>query len=54
MHYADVVGLDHVLQRVREFQQRFGSDNWTPAPLLERLVAEKTTLADWAESQSDK
>jgi len=54
MHYADVVGLDHVLQRVREFQQRFGSDNWTPAPLLERLVAEETTLAEWAKSQSDK
>ncbi len=48
MHYADTVGLDHVLQRVREFQQRFGAENWTPAPLLERLVADRTTLAEWA------
>lgn len=54
MHYADTVSLDHVLARVQEFQQRFGSDNWTPAPLLERLVAEKTTLADWAKSQIGK
>jgi len=48
MHYADTVGLDHVLARVQEFQQRFGAENWTPAPLLERLVADKTTLAEWA------
>jgi 3-hydroxyacyl-CoA dehydrogenase len=54
MHYADTVSLDHVLARVQEFQRRFGAENWTPAPLLERLVAEKTTLADWAKSQSDK
>ena len=50
MHYADTVGLDHVLQRVREFRQRFGAENWAPAPLLEKLVADKTTLAEWAKS----
>ena len=54
MHYADAVGLEHVLARVREFQQRFGSENWTPAPLLERLVADDMTLADWAKSQGAK
>ena len=54
MHYADAVGLDHVLARVQEFQRRFGEKNWTPAPLLERLVAEKTTLGDWAKSHSGK
>ena len=54
MHYADTVGLDHVLQHVREFQERFGAENWTPAPLLEQLVADKTTLAEWAKSQSGK
>jgi len=54
MHYADTVCLDHVLARVQEFQRRFGAENWTPAPLLERLVAEKTTLADWAKSKSGK
>jgi len=54
MHYADTVCLDHVLARVQEFQRRFGAENWTLAPLLERLVAEKTTLADWAKSKSGK
>ena len=51
MHYADAVGLAHVLERVREFEQRFGSANWTPAPLLEALVSDGQTLADWAKSQ---
>lgn len=50
MHYADAVGLDKVLARVVEFQQRFGSDNWRPAPLLEKLFADGTTLADWAKA----
>jgi 3-hydroxyacyl-CoA dehydrogenase len=46
MFYADQVGLEHVLTRVREFHERFGSD--APAPLLERLVAEGQSIADWA------
>jgi hypothetical protein len=36
---------------VREFEQRFGSENWAPAPLLETLAGEGRTLADWAKSQ---
>jgi len=51
MHYADAVGLAHVVERIREFEQRFGSENWTPAPLLETLAGEGRTLADWAKSQ---
>jgi 3-hydroxyacyl-CoA dehydrogenase len=39
MFYADTVGLDRVLARVKEYRARFG-DYWTPAPLLERLTAE--------------
>jgi 3-hydroxyacyl-CoA dehydrogenase len=39
MFYADTVGLDTVLARVKEYRARFG-DYWEPAPLLERLVAE--------------
>jgi 3-hydroxyacyl-CoA dehydrogenase len=39
MFYADTVGLPTVLARVREYRARFG-DYWSPAPLLERLVAE--------------
>ena len=51
MHYADAVGPAHVLQRIREFEQRFGPENWTPAPLLETLAGEGRALADWAKSQ---
>jgi 3-hydroxyacyl-CoA dehydrogenase len=39
MFYADTVGLDKVLSRVKEYRARFG-DYWEPAPLLERYVAE--------------
>jgi 3-hydroxyacyl-CoA dehydrogenase len=39
MFYAETIGLDTVLTRVKEYRGRFG-DYWEPAPLLERLVAE--------------
>ena len=39
MFYAETIGLDKVLARVKEYRARFG-DYWEPAPLLERLVAE--------------
>jgi 3-hydroxyacyl-CoA dehydrogenase len=39
MFYADTVGPDTVLARVKEYRARFG-DYWEPAPLLEKLVAE--------------
>jgi 3-hydroxyacyl-CoA dehydrogenase len=39
MFYAETIGLDTVLTRVKEYRARFG-DYWEPAPLLERLVAE--------------
>ncbi len=48
MRYADSVGLDKVLARIKEFAERFSKENWTPAPLLEKLVAEKSTIAEFA------
>ena len=48
MHYADAIGLETVLARINEFRDRFGAENWTPAPLLEKLVAEKTTIAAYS------
>jgi 3-hydroxyacyl-CoA dehydrogenase len=40
MCYADQIGLDRVLRRVREFASNPHGDPafWTPAPLLERLA----------------
>ena len=49
MYYADALGLDYVIQRINEFRERFGSEHWTPAPLLQKLVADKTSLARWSE-----
>jgi 3-hydroxyacyl-CoA dehydrogenase len=39
MFWADRQGLDGILADIRKFQAEYG-DFWTPAPLLERLVAE--------------
>jgi hypothetical protein len=35
-----------VLAKIKEFEQRHGSDLWAPAPLLERLAAAGKTFAD--------
>jgi 3-hydroxyacyl-CoA dehydrogenase len=42
MFYAGEVGLDRVLQRIREFARNPHGDSafWRPAPLLERLARE--------------
>jgi 3-hydroxyacyl-CoA dehydrogenase len=47
MFYADTVGLEKVLGRVREFEARHGSDLWSPAPLLERLASDGNTFAGY-------
>jgi 3-hydroxyacyl-CoA dehydrogenase len=45
MFYADQVGLDQVLARLQELTGTVGPQ-WTPAPLLERLVAEGKRLSE--------
>jgi 3-hydroxyacyl-CoA dehydrogenase len=44
MSYADTVGLKTVLSRIEEFRDRHGSDLWSPAPLLQRLVENGMTF----------
>lgn len=51
MHYADSVGLDEVYKRICNFREQLDADNWAPAPLLEKLAKEKTTLAEWASAR---
>jgi 3-hydroxyacyl-CoA dehydrogenase len=43
MFYADTVGLPVILERVKTYRKRFG-DYWEPAPLLEKLAAERRGL----------
>jgi len=45
MFYADLIGLDNVLARLRELEASAGPQ-WAPAPLLERLVAEGRKFRD--------
>jgi 3-hydroxyacyl-CoA dehydrogenase len=45
MHFGDTVGLDKVLAKMKEFQAKMG-DQFKPAPLLEKMVAEGKKFAD--------
>jgi 3-hydroxyacyl-CoA dehydrogenase len=46
MFYGDTVGLPKVLEKMREFETRFGAD-FKPAKLLEKLVAEGKRFQDF-------
>ncbi len=46
MFYADTVGLDKVLERVREFHDAHGHW-WRPAPLLEELASQGSSFSAW-------
>ena len=48
MHYADHVGLGHVLTAMKRFRLEHGDRYWTAAPLLERLERDGKRLADWS------
>lgn len=39
MYYADQIGLDKVLAKLKEFQAKYGED-WKPSALLENLAAQ--------------
>jgi 3-hydroxyacyl-CoA dehydrogenase len=45
MFYADLVGPDKVLAKLKEFEATMG-DDFAPAPLLENVVAEKKRFQD--------
>ncbi|WP_417519593.1 3-hydroxyacyl-CoA dehydrogenase NAD-binding domain-containing protein [Minwuia sp.] len=48
MHYADEVGLDKVLERIKAYhEQSGGDDSWKPAALIEKLVAEGKGFRDY-------
>ena len=40
MHYADSVGLDKVVAKMREYHERTGDPAWEPASLLVKLAEE--------------
>jgi 3-hydroxyacyl-CoA dehydrogenase len=50
MYYADQIGLDKILATLKDFQARYG-DDFKPAALLEKLVAEGKKFADFKQSE---
>ncbi len=46
MHYAQNIGLDKILARVEQYSRQDPA-NWQPSPLLQRLVQEGGSLADY-------
>ncbi len=40
LFYADQVGLPQILTSIEGYAERLGADFWTPAPLLQKLVAD--------------
>jgi len=47
MEYADLVGLDKVYARIKEFEAEHG-ELWTPAPLLVKLAEEGSTFGAYS------
>ena len=45
-HYADTVGPGRVLERVREFGERFDARYWAVPRLLEQLAASGERFGD--------
>jgi 3-hydroxyacyl-CoA dehydrogenase len=51
MFYADSIGLKTLHDGLSRYRATFGPMHWEAAPLLERLVAEGRTLAEWSETR---
>lgn len=48
MCWADEIGLPKVLEKIKAFHAAgYGNDVWSPAPLIERLVAEGKSFRDY-------
>jgi 3-hydroxyacyl-CoA dehydrogenase len=47
MFHADIIGLAGLLEGMHKYRRIFGPMHWEPAPLLEQLVKEGKSLADW-------
>jgi 3-hydroxyacyl-CoA dehydrogenase len=46
MFWADMLGLDRVLETIKGFHAAGHGDVWQPAPLIERLAAEGSSFQD--------
>lgn len=51
MHYADHLGLKHVVERLTELQSTRGKRWWKLSPLLQKLASEGMCFSDYDKSQ---
>jgi 3-hydroxyacyl-CoA dehydrogenase len=51
MCFADQTGLKKIYARICEFEKEFGSDLWTPAPLLKQLAESGSSFEAWDEAR---
>jgi 3-hydroxyacyl-CoA dehydrogenase len=47
LFYADTIGLPTLLEGMQKYQRLFGPMHWRPAPLLEQLVRQGRSIAQW-------
>lgn len=47
LFYADTIGLRTLLDGMLKYQKQFGPMHWQPAKLLEQLVSEGKSIAQW-------
>ena len=52
MHWADEIGLDHVLARIESYWKERDPDHYEPAPLLRRLAGEGKTFKQWSDERA--
>ena len=52
MMYADMTGLAKIRAGLDKYRDRYNKAWWEPAPLLEQLVREGKTFAEWDENSS--
>ena len=45
MFWADTIGLDKIVSKLKEFEAQYGSE-FTPSPLLVKLAKEGGRLSD--------
>jgi 3-hydroxyacyl-CoA dehydrogenase len=50
MMYADMTGLAKIRAGLDKYRDRYNKAWWEPAPLLEQLVREGKTFAEWDEN----
>ena len=47
MFWADTIGLKLIVDRLKEFEQRYGGDIFTPSPLLVKLAENGGKISEY-------